>query len=597
MCGISGCVDFQNDAGRYAEAFDGVLAAMRRRGPDESGRFLSKRAALLHSRLSVIDPEHGKQPMSEGRYTLTYNGELYNADDLRRELSAPGRSFTSRSDTEVLLKSYIQWGEGCLDKLNGIYAFAVWDGERLFLARDRMGVKPLFYTLSRGALLFASELKTLLAYPGVKPVIDREGAAELFLLGPGRTPGRTALKGINELKAGQCAVFDESGLKIRDYWRLKAAPHTDSFEDTKERVRWLAGDAIKRQTVSDVPLCSFLSGGLDSSAIAAISGVSRTFSVDYRDNARYFKAGKFQPDSDAAYVKIMSDFLGTEHTYVELDTEELIDALFEAAEARDLPGMADVDSSLLLFCREVKRSATVALSGECADELFGGYPWYRDENVLWQDSFPWAKSPEYRAGFARRGLFGGLDTAAYVRERYEGTVNGAEGLETDSPLERRMRQMFMLNIEWFMQTLLDRKDRCSMHSGLEVRVPFCDHRIAEYLYNTPWEFKNHKGREKGLLREALSGLLPDEVLWRKKSPYPKTWNPAYTRRVSEMLGDLLGSPNEPLFELADRDALRSLLTAEGDTPWYGQLMTVPQTMAYFLQMNHWLKARKIYFSA
>ncbi|GHU87778.1 asparagine synthetase B [Clostridia bacterium] len=494
MCGISGCVDFQNHAGRYIEAFDEVLRRMRRRGPDEHGRFVSRRAVLLHSRLSVIDPENGKQPMSEGHYTLTYNGELYNTEELRRELTVLGHGFRDRSDTEVLLKSYIQWGEKCLEKLNGIYAFAVWDGGRLFLARDRMGVKPLFYGMADGALFFASEIKALLAYPGIEPVIDREGAAELFLLGPGRTPGRTPFKHIRELKAGQCAVFDADGLKIRDYWRLKAAPHTDGFGETKERVRWLVTDAIKRQTVSDVPLCSFLSGGLDSSAIAAISKVTRTFSVDYRDNARFFTANRFQPDSDAAYVKIMSEFLGVPHTCVELDTGELVSALFEAAEARDLPGMADVDSSLLLFCREVKNSATVALSGECADELFGGYPWYRDEGVLWQDSFPWSKSPDYRACFAKTELFEGLDAAGYVRERYEATRKAADCLQTDSPLERRMREMFTLNTEWFMQTLLERRDAKENEPGASrytraspaVQAAYAERFPARIHSRKPW---------------------------------------------------------------------------------------------------------------
>ncbi|GHV08227.1 asparagine synthetase B [Clostridia bacterium] len=590
MCGISGIVDMQSDTRRYIGAFDEVLRRLNRRGPDENGRFLSQRACFLHSRLAVIDPAHGKQPMSAGRFTLTYNGELYNTQELRRELISRGHSFRERSDTEVLLHAYMEWGESCVERLNGIYAFAVWDGEKLFLARDRMGVKPLFYAKINGALYFASEIKALLAYPDVPRTIDREGMAEVFLLGPGRTPGVTAFKHIFELKAGQSAVFDGENLKIRDYWRLKAAPHSQSFAQTVEQTRWLVTDAIKRQTVSDVPLVAFLSGGLDSSAISAISGVKSTFSVDYFDNELYFKANKFQPDSDGAYVDIMSRFLGTEHTTVKLDTAELADALKDAAAARDLPGMADVDSSLLLFCRAVKGYGTVALSGECADELFGGYPWYRDESVLWQDSFPWAKSPEYRASFARPELFAGLDIAAYVRERYEQTCNAAECLDTDSPLERRMRQMFMLNTQWFMATLLDRKDRMSMYSGLEVRVPFCDHRIAEYMYNVPWDFKNYKGREKGLLREAMTGLLPDSVLWRKKSPYPKTLNPAYLRRVSQELSDLLDSPNEPIFDYADCDALRGLLQTKSDTPWYGQLMTVPQTVAYFLQMNYWLKS-------
>lgn len=596
VCGIAGLVDYSDDARRYDEAYREMLHRMKRRGPDDSGSYLRERVCLLHTRLAVVDPANGKQPMlahrGEHETVLVYNGELYNTPELRRELSVLGYQFKGHSDTEVLLHAYIAWGEACLQKLNGIFAFAVWDGltQTLFIARDRIGVKPLFYCLVEGQLIFASEIKVLLCHPLIRPEIDQQGVAELILLGPGRTPGCGVFKQIKELKPGQCATYSQtSGLRVNTYWRIEAKEHTQCFEETIEGVRYLVKDVVKRQTVSDVPLCAFLSGGLDSSAISALSGVKSTFSVTYKENERYFKANFFQPDSDDVYIRRMTDFLGIHHTTVTLETDELIEALFEAVEARDLPGMADVDSSLLLFCRKVKEQATVALSGECADELFGGYPWYRDDTLLYQDGFPWSQSTQYRAMFARNQIWEGLDPETYVHQRYEETIHNTQLVQNGSEHELRMRQMFRLNTDWFMQTLLDRKDRMSMYSGLEVRVPFCDHRLCEYLYNVPWAYKNYKGREKGLLREALTEVLPQEVLWRKKSPYPKTHHPDYLRKVSTLLKDVIINPNAPMWDIVKKSTIEALLYRSDSTPWYGQLMTTPQTIAYFLQLNAWME--------
>ncbi len=603
MCGIAGQVG--GDIRRLLPVFEDMRRSLERRGPDQRGMAVFDEAALIHARLSVMDPENGRQPMSFDGYTIVYNGEIYNAPELRRELCALGHEFTNRSDTEVLLHAFAQFGEDAVDRLNGIYAFAVWDSRkrRLFLCRDRMGVKPLFYARRRGALIFASELKALLRHPWVEPEVDRQGLAEVLLLGPGTAPGSGVFRDISELLPGECGWYspDTDTLSLRRYWRLRDAPHTDSFEETAEKVRFLVLDAIKRQLVSDVPLCTFLSGGLDSSIISAVadreyaeSGMALdTVSVDYLDNAKYFKASKFQPNSDPAFIKIMADFLRGNNHQVTLDTPELVSALYEAVEARDLPGMADVDSSLLLFCREIKKLATVAVSGECADEIFGGYPWYRDPTVREREGFPWAQSTAYRASFIKDGVLGGIDPAQFVDGYYRAACEGSDILPGTPPLERRMKQMMNLNVDWFMQTLLARKDRMSMWSSLEVRVPFCDHRIAEYLYTVPWEFKDRGGYEKGLLREAMRGILPDEVLWRKKSPYPKTHNPAYLAAVNRELEAVLADKSQPLHDIAREDKLRALMTSDRPVPWYGQLMTTPQTVAWFLQLNYWLKNYKV----
>ena len=599
MCAISGilglrCEDLTKEK---------LLATMSRRGPDAKGIWQCQDCTLLHARLAVIDPEGGQQPMALSwggeDFVLVYNGELYNTEEIRRELAAAGHGFLGHSDTEVLLHAYAQWGAACLEKLNGIFAFGVWEGrkKRLFLARDRMGVKPLFYKRHEGGLIFASEIKTILAYPTVRGELDQDGAAEILLLGPGRRPGSGVFRGIEEIEPGCCGYYQDGKLRIHRYWRLLDREHRDSFEETAEKVRYLVLDSIRRQMVSDVPIGTFLSGGLDSSLISAVcAGEMRqqgkrlnTFSVDYEDNDRYFVPNKFQPNSDGHYIRIMEAELDAQHHWCVLTPEDLVNVLEESVKARDLPGMADVDMSLLAFCREIKKDVTVAISGECADEIFGGYPWYRDPEVRERAGFPWAQNHLQRRSMLHPALRGRINETDFVRACYQRTCKESDVLPGTSPQERRMKEMVNLNQRWFMQTLLDRKDRMSMYSSLEVRVPFCDHRIAEYLYGVPWEFKDYQGKEKGLLRHAMTGILPDEVLWRKKSPYPKTFDPKYLTLVSARLEELLEDRNAPLFDLVDREAARDLLTAEYAWPWYGQLMKVPQTICYLLQIDCWLR--------
>ena len=599
MCGIAGQVG--GELRPLLPVFEKMKSVLSRRGPDDNGTAVFEGAVLVHARLSVMDPENGRQPMSFGGYTMVYNGEIYNTPELKTELRSLGHEFVTRSDTEALLHAYAQWGDKCVERLNGIYAFAVWDEKRrrLFMARDRMGVKPLFYAGRGGALIFASELKALLCHPDIRPEVDREGLAEVMLLGPGRVPGSGVFRNVRELLPGECGYFDlETGrLALRRYWRLEDGENHDSFGEAAEKVRHLVLDAIRRQLVSDVPVGTFLSGGLDSSLISSVAceyfkergETLRTFSVDYLNNAKYFKKSKFQPTSDPEFIMAMREYLPGEHKLVTLDTPELVSALYEAVEARDLPGMADVDSSLLLFCREIKRDVTVAVSGECADEIFGGYPWYRDPTIREREGFPWAQSTLWRAGFLKDGVLGHIDPADFVDYYYRKTCDNSSILPGTSPLEKRMKEMMNLNVDWFMQTLLDRKDRMSMWSSLEVRVPFCDHRIAQYLYTVPWEYKDHDGFEKGLLREAMRGYLPDCVLWRKKSPYPKTHNPSYLEAVNRELRAVVNDQSQPIHEIVKPDALRALMASNVSTPWYGQLMTTPQTVAFFLQLNHWLR--------
>ncbi|GHU55588.1 asparagine synthetase B [Clostridia bacterium] len=585
MCGIAG-FSFYDEV-----SADNMKESLKRRGPDQDGIIKNENVTLIHTRLAVVDLEHGLQPMSKNGISLVYNGELYNTEELRKELQLLGQTFDEKSDTEVVLKSYLQWGNNCVNHLNGIFAFAIVDNEKIFIARDRMGVKPFFYAIVDGKFIFASEIKALLSSGLVKPEIDNTSLFELILIGPGRTPGYGIFKNINELKKAHCGIWDEK-LEIWEYWKPEIKLHTDNFEETVKNVRFLVEDSIRRQTVSDVPLCTFLSGGLDSSIISAITADVlkekgqriHTFSVDYEDNSKFFKSSVFQPNTDSDYIKYMVEHIGSVHHSITLTTEDVVGALYEAVDARDLPGMADIDSSLLLFCKEVKKDFTVALSGECSDEIFGGYPWYRNEAIRNIDGFPWSNTTQYKASFLKEEYID-RDASKYVYEKYQNTIQKVSG--------DRFREMTELNLNWFMQTLLDRKDRMSMYNGLEVRVPFCDYRLVEYTYNIPWCFKDYKDYEKGLLREAVKDILPEKILWRKKSPYPKTHNPLYFAIVLKQLQKVINDKNSPILQFIKKDALEQLLKTSPDVfsnhNWYGQLMALPQTIAYFLQLNYWLK--------
>ena len=607
MCGIAGEISWSRDVREDGETLSAMQRVLARRGPDQEGMYVTMQAGLVHTRLAVIDLENGCQPMrfaqGEETFILVYNGELYNTEEIRKDLLAQGYTFMGHSDTEVLLKAFMAWGGDCVSRFNGIFAFAIWreKAQTLFVARDRIGVKPFFYCMRDGIFLFASELKALLCHPLVEPKLDENGMAEILLLGPGRTPGCGVYKDVQELKAGQCGYLDKERLRLHTYWALVDRAHDDTFPQTVEKVRELVTDAIIRQLVSDVPVCTFLSGGLDSSIISALADRHfakqgrqlHTFSITFKDNEKYFQPGKFQPNSDESYIRLMNDALSAVHHHVVVDTPELTQALFEAVDARDLPGMADVDASLLLFCREIKKQGTVALSGECADEIFGGYPWYTDPAVRAKEGFPWAQSTAYRASFLHDDFAANFPVERYVQARYEKTCARASKLPGTSAGEARMKEMMKLNLDWFMQVLLDRKDRMSMYCGLEVRVPFCDYRIAEYLYCVPWEMKYENGVEKSLLRKAMADILPPEVLWRKKSPYPKTHHPAYTAAVSNLLTELLARGDAPVFQLVRKESLQKLLGDSQPWPWYGQLMTGPQTIAYFLQINYWMEKYKV----
>ncbi len=607
MCGFVGFVNLKKDISKDKTILQNMNETLSKRGPDEEGYYLDKSVALAHKRLIVVDPEGGKQPMIEkysfGTYVMVYNGQIYNTKELKETLLKHDFTINSHSDTEILLKSYIYYGKDVVNHLNGIFAFAVWDTSKneLFLARDHFGVKPLFYTILNDSLVFSSEIKALFKYPGVEKIVDKQGISELFGIGPSHTPGTSVFKNIYEIRPAHFAVFNTSGFHIKRYWKLHSREHKDSLGKTCEHLKYLLNDAITRQLVSDMPLCTFLSGGLDSSIITKFASdylkaqelpPLDTYSIDYVDNDKNFVKSDFQPNSDTFYVDFISKRLQTNHHKIIIDTPELANALEDAMIARDMPGMADIDSSLLLFCKNVKKDMTVALTGECADEIFGGYPWFFREDALKSNTFPWSISINERQHLLNPSIGEKIDLKEYIDYRYNESLSEVEILDTDSSETAEKRKISHLTLNWFMQTLLDRSDRMAMYNGFELRVPFCDYRLAEYVWNIPWEWKALKGREKGLLRYICKDFLPSEIVDRKKSPYPKTHNPTYLAKVKAMLSEIMRDKNAPINNLLNREYILQILETDGKAftrPWFGQLMVGPQLMAYLVQVNMWLE--------
>lgn len=625
MCGIAGF--YQNNYNFLSHRYGGnrkenkwydtliqMKESLRHRGPDDEHIALFDHAGLAHTRLSIRDIRGGKQPMTctyRGRMaTIAYNGEIYNTDELKSMLSPYPLTWGTTGDTEVILNGYLAMGTEIFSRLNGIFAFAIYDHATndMFLVRDPLGVKPLFYQFSSGTVVFGSEPKALFAY-GIRPEADTACWNEIFALGPARTPGKAGFKDMHEVLPGQYLKFSKTPCPPHYtcdshlFQALEAKPHTDSYKDTVDKVRWLIDDSIGRQMVSDIPICSFLSGGLDSSLVSAIcqkklkkqGGILNTFSFDFKDNNINFKANAFQSSLDRPFARQMAEHIGSHHTFLECDNQTQADYLYKAVDARDFPCMADVESSMLYFCELVAQTNQVALTGECADEIFGGYPWFHNESLWNKNTFPWSWDMEARKALLRDEFIHDLKMEEYSENAYLSTISDTPRCPEDSPSEARRREIAWLNIRWFMMTLLNRMDRASMYSGLEARVPFADHRILSYVYNIPWDMKCYNGQTKSLLQEAGKGLLPDSVLYRKKSPYPKTYDPAYETLLASRLKEMVNESNSPLADIVDPQKLEHFLNTPSDygKPWYGQLMAGPQMLAYLLQTGYWIKKYSI----
>ncbi|MFF2697482.1 asparagine synthase (glutamine-hydrolyzing) [Streptomyces cyaneofuscatus] len=608
MCGLAGWVSYGRDLREYTRTASTMTETMVCRGPDAGGLWSSQHAVLGHRRLSIIDLEGGRQPMAvaEGADDLpviTYTGEVYNFQELREELRGLGHEFRTSSDTEVVLRAYLQWGADFAERLNGIYAFAIWDprSEELLLVRDRMGVKPLYYHPTEDGVIFGSELKAILAHEDVEAVIDGEGLREIFSIV--KTPGHGVLKGMYEVLPATVMRFTKDGSSSHRYWELTAREHTDDLDTTIDTVRELLEDIVDRQLIADVTVGTLLSGGLDSSAITAIAakalaekGVTepiRAFSVNFTGHEERFEANVQWADPDTPYAIEVAEHVGAEHIIVELDSDDVLndEVRRQVLRAQDLPvSTGDMEYSLLLLCRALKERMTVALSGEAADELFGGYTWFHDEEAVSLDSFPWHHPFEKAGGIGALqdiGLWGRLGLTEYIKQRYTEALQQVPRLAGESGHEARMRELTFLNLTRWENFLLDRKDRISMAASLEVRVPFTDHRLVEYVYNTPWAMKNFDGREKSLLRAAMRGVLPDSVLDRKKNPYPSTQDLTYELELRKRVEAII-TEGAPVLGLVGEADIRRLLDRPEGAYAVGGPWSARAVLERLVEFNTWV---------
>jgi asparagine synthase (glutamine-hydrolysing) len=603
MCGITGWVDFGRDLRGQRAAIAAMTATMICRGPDAGEVWVSAHAAIGHRRLSVIDLPGGGQPMhapGEDDVVLTFSGEIYNHADLRRELAARGHQFLTRSDTEVLLHCYLEWGADCVGRLNGMFAFGVWDGRRqeLLLTRDRLGVKPLYYAPLAEGVLFGSEPKAVFAHPQFRPEIDAEGLAELFSQVGTGTPGHGVYRGLCQVRPGTLVRAGRDGIRTSAYWTLEAREHADDLATTAGTVRELLADAVDRQTVADVPLCSLLSGGLDSSVLSALAagslrrrdhGKLATFSVDFAGSIDAFMPDQLRPSHDEPFARAAAEHIGSRHGTITLNAEDLVEAQWLPFAAHDLPTFGDMYVSFAVLCREISKQSTVALSGEGADEVFGGYPWFHVPALLAAPTFPWAARGSWEP-LLHPDVRARVRLGEYAADRYAQALAEVPQLAGESPWERRIREVLYLGLTRWLPLLLDRKDRLSMAYGLEVRVPFTDHRLVEYVWNVPWAMKEADGIEKGLLRTAAHGLLPADLLRRRKSIYPGAADQAYQRAIDAQLRGLLVQPDAPLFGLISRERLTAAYAADPRLP--GLMSVQPSStspVAFLLDVNRWLE--------
>ncbi|PEF61858.1 asparagine synthase (glutamine-hydrolyzing) [Bacillus cereus] len=604
MCGIAGWIDWSKDLSQEKRTLLQMTDAISHRGPDAEGFWYSKHAILGHRRLIVIDPEGGIQPMiyKEGKHTiaLTFNGEIYNYQELRKELIEKGHTFHTHSDTEVLLHAYIEWQEECVKHLNGIFAFGIWDEryKKLMLCRDHLGVKPLFFAERDNAILFGSEIKALLAHPLVKAEINTEGLTELFGLGPMRTPGHAIFKGITELRAGHYLIATSEETRIEQYWKLKSEPHTDDVDTTITTIRTLLEDTVQRQLIADKPVVCMLSGGLDSSGLTALSGEVyrqkqeplQTYSLTFTNEEREFKTDFLRRDRDEPWAKRVAEHIGTEHHSIELETDALIEHLLMPMRARDLPGSGEIETSLYLLFKEMKQNATVALSGESADEVFSGYPWFHQEEFLEAKQFPWRLHHSYIATILSKELKEQIHLERYQKQKFQEAVREVPFLPGETDIQKQQRQMSYLFITRFLPFMLERKDRTSMINGFEVRVPFCDYRLVEYVWNVPFDMKSMDNIEKGMLRRVFAHVLPEDVRYRKKSAYPSTKDSLYIQKVNEWMLHILEDSTSPILPLIDVNKVQDI--ARGiDEEIYGN--DAKDVLDYLIQLNAWLQEYEI----
>lgn len=573
MSGMVGWVDFRRNLAAHDDTLHTMTETMRKRGPDTKGIWISRHAAFGHRGLSTMNREGGRQPLSaetdRGQLVVACIGEIYNRRELRREMEGLGGRLKSGSDAEILLQCYLHWGSQCVERLNGMFAFAVWDGgaRRLIIGRDFLGLKPLYYFEYPGGVLLASEPKGIMTNPLFEARLD-VSAIPILLQPRLARPEETPLIGLRQVPPAHVVTYSEAGLYQRQYWKLTSAPHQDSFSETAHHVRALMEDSVRRQIATDVPCGAMLSGGIDSTSVSALAmkvlqegnsdSALDTFCVQFESDAAHFAPTELRPEVDAPYAAMAAEHLGTRHDTVTATMQDLIDVIPATRDARDLPGWGQFDASMYLLFRQMRRKCTVALTGEAADEFFGGYPYFFKPDLIQRNQFPWLGDGPRLSDYLSADFLVRVNPQEDERARYSQLISEVPRLAGEDPENARMREVFYLGMCGPLAVILDREERMSMSLGLEVRLPFCDQQLVEYVWNVPWSMKSCGG-VKGLLKAAMADILPAATLARKKSAYPHVQNPQYDQAIIREATLVINDKSSPVAMMFDTLRLNSLI--------------------------------------
>ncbi|WFE54844.1 asparagine synthase (glutamine-hydrolyzing) [Micromonospora sp. WMMD1155] len=602
MCGIAGTVSFTRGAGDHHVLGQPISCTVHRSEPGSRRSWSARHARITATGVTAVDLVDGLHQSltvdqaAIGTTVLAGTGTLFNAAELRRQLSARGHSFDGAGCAEVVLRAYQQWGTACAERLRGMFALAIWDAKReqLILVRDRFGIEPLYYTDTGDGFAFDSTPNGLFAGGLVRPVVDQDGLRELFGFTP--TPGMSVFKGVREVLPGEIVTYGRDGLARRRYWTISARLHTDDPETTTARVRQILQDSVRRQVAPGVPLCTMLSGGLDSSAISALASHGmpgtplHTFSLEYTHHLKHFRPDELHDSLDSPYVAQMVAFLGSEHDELRLDASDLVDPAQHLSVVRAMGQPVVGLDMYVAFQRLAQRIGDITapvLAGDGADELFGGYIWFQDPWYVKTATFPWLGAfhrMEMVSGLVDRTLMKELDVPEYISVRYEEALREVPLTGEEDATERRMRELTYLNLTRYLRIVLDRRDRLGHVGMVQARVPFVDHELVDYVYSVPWAQKNSGGQEKYLLRAAVRELLPGSILQRKKSPFPTTQDPVYRLGVRARLQAIVES-GSPVVDLLDPARVRSVLT----DPSFGLSTGVNRmSIEMALQLHHWI---------
>jgi len=566
MCGIVGLLRLEDGPPIDRGTLERMNEIQRHRGPDEGAVHLEPDVGLGNRRLAIIDRAHGHQPMAsdDEQVWITYNGEVYNFVELRTELQARGHTFRTLSDTEVVLRSYLEFGEHCVDRFNGQFAFAIWDRPRrsMFLARDRLGITPLHYAIGDGLFVFASEAKAILEHPAFMAKVDRVAVAETLLCGT-LFEGRTMFDGIQMLEPGFSLTVTAEGIQRRRYWDIPVRPAAEAAAEGEayyaERFVGMLEDAARIRLVGEVPWGMMLSGGTDSSTLAVLIAAMvpepiQAFTIDFPNEWR-------SKNNDSYFADMVATSIGADHRIFMIDPGDYFGVLEKIAWHFERPCNKGAASTYLLYGK-LKEFATVVLSGEGADELLAGYVHSRGmalDAVTTTgriDIFPWVPHWAAMNRLLSEDFRSELRPEEIFRQRL---ADSLARIDTDDVLN----QALYLYCKHFLVELIDIHDRTSLAFGVEGRLPFLDHRFVETFFSMPSDLKYREGETKYILKKMMAGRIPDGVIHRQKTHMPIPRDPTTVTNQIQMVRELLMAPGSRTAGYFDLGALDHFLRRTG----------------------------------